>query len=171
LVRSQQWGLKQKGTQKMPNIRFNDNNTITVVNDKSYRDLTVPFNIEKNDPRTFYAVKVVWETGDSGGRSEELCSEVIMVYENEDVAFNCLDLIVAHHKKVERREWYYNDLTKEEQNEKFDKYHLTIPLQDIGDNKLPLYVSWEGHFEHLKSAEIIDVTLQEIDARKRKVEF
>ena len=101
-----------------------------VSRDKDYFDVIAPFKVEIGD--SLIVVYAIYSTGDSFGRDDGACKEIIDVFKSPDRAHGCV-------KAVEATENGYNDY--------FNKEAVWI-REDGSVGKLD-YAPWNGYFESL----------------------
>lgn len=105
-------------------------NHVSIVEEKAYFDLAVPFEVKPGDD--VWVVAAIYSTGDSFGRDDGACCEYIDAFLDKHKARACRDAVEAS-----RKGW--DDHTDKD---------VKWVREDGSEGKLD-YVPWNGYFESL----------------------
>jgi hypothetical protein len=94
----------------------------------------VPVSFDPVDGKTYYAVIAIYSTGDSFGREESGCYEVLDIYETEDGANGAIKSLVVSEKA----------------------HQMTFTMSN--GNTVTNYCPWTGHFESLDTISVYPLT-------------
>lgn len=136
---------------------------VTPESARNWSDIHLSASIPLEQGR-YFALIVMYETGDSFGRSPDPRYEVIDVYKTYDEAAAEATKVRAHADEYERRENFrYNP---SEDDPPFDG--LNISIRHANGEEKNMFAYWNGYFEEILSIDVIEVA---IGVTKRKMKF
>ena len=111
-------------------------NYVSIVEEKGYLDLVVPFEVKKGDD--VWVVVAIYSTGDSFGHDDHACVEYIDAFLDKHKARACRDAV-----EKTRKSW----------DDRTDK-DVSWIREDNTVGKLD-YVPWNGYFESLDEVQCV----------------